>query len=75
MNTTDAETELRLLNIPDDVLGFCRAMFEAEAEGFDWLYFLEKPWKWAAEFAGWVSAGKPIDASHPNFDQWADSLE
>ncbi len=43
-----------------DVAEFAGYMAEAEDwSAADLLYFLEKPWKWQAEFDAWVASGKP----------------
>ncbi len=47
-----AEGELRAWPIPDDCCAFVRGMLGWDP-GFDVAYFLEKPWKWAREFAIW----------------------
>ncbi len=50
-----AESTLRAWPIPDDCVGFVTAMLRWDP-GFDVAYFLERPWKWAREFAIWKDA-------------------
>ena len=76
MERSDGEAELaRLLQVPDVVLNFARAMFEADGENFEWLDFLEKPWKWGREYARWCDAGKPADLDGADFARFVASLE
>ncbi len=55
----EAEKLTRLLVVPDDMLGFVRMMRDWQGTDFDYVYWLEKPWKWERELAVWLSAGKP----------------
>ena len=50
-----AEAKLRAWPIPEACAAFVRAMQDANLP-FDVAYFLEKPWKWAREYAIWDDA-------------------
>lgn len=45
--------------VPDKLIQFGRALQDADALVDGWPYFLEKPWKWAAEFDTWVALDSP----------------
>lgn len=69
----DASSDLLCLGVrlSDECLSFARAMKELYASDFDWLYFLEKPYKWARQFEVWVEHGRPADDSEPQWDHFA----
>ena len=61
-------TELRDLSVPGDVLCFARFLYEAERLPDDeWLYFLQKPWKWEPEYVLWFNNGQPQTADEADF--------
>jgi hypothetical protein len=60
--------------VPDRILCFCRAMKEATLDEFDWLYFLEKPWKWESEYGTWQIAGQPQDPEDAGWAQFEASV-
>lgn len=77
-DTDEAETYLRQHAIGDHMLMFARAL--AEADSFagkieNFLYFLEKPWKWAWEFGVWDQKGRPLDDSEPGWQAFLEAVE
>lgn len=59
---------LAAIAVPGSVLRFVRAMVEWQGSEFEVAYFLEKPWKWEAEFVAWLSHGRPTSSAD---DGWA----
>jgi hypothetical protein len=82
VDVEQAERFLRTQAPGDEFLQFIRALVETGAlrEG-GWerysafVYFLEKPWKWAGEYAAWVEAGRPMDDSEPGWEQFWTGIE
>ena len=61
---------------PDFFLQFIRALVEADAiDTGEFVYFLEKPWKWADAFAAWDAFGRPLDHSMPGWDSFLLAVE
>lgn len=61
--------------IDGDFLRFACALREAVGPGFDWTYFLEKPWKWAPEWVAWVAECEPSDPTSDGWDGFAAVVE
>jgi len=74
MNERQARELLSGWRIPDNCVSFARAMHDYD-HGFDWPYFLEKPYKWAREFAAWTAAGRPIERRDPGWDGFERALD
>ncbi len=53
----EAEAQMKRWEIRDDMFEFVRVLDEWDRT-FEWLLFLEKPWKWSKEYVIWVAAGK-----------------
>jgi hypothetical protein len=76
MDRETAINELRMKRLDDDLLGFATAMKAAQGDEFDWLYFLDKPQKWAPEYAAWVDSGRPVRAEDgAAWEQWLAAME
>lgn len=59
--------------VPAKLIDFGRALEEANGD-HDWPYFLTKPYKWAAEFAAWQTAGLPSSAADPGWNEFCDHI-
>lgn len=81
--TEDKAREVLATQAPsDEFLQFARAMIDAGKfaaaetnELREFTYFLEKPWKWAAEFAAWDAAGRPQDGSEQGWEAFLVAVE
>lgn len=72
-----AEDQLRLRSINDELLAFARALDSAGQfqKVSEVIYFLEKPWKWAPEWAVWTTVGKPMDESEAGWEAFQESVD
>lgn len=73
-----AERYLRSATLDDISLQFVRALAEADAFNGDIsnvLYFLDKPWKWAKEYAVWGANGRPNDDSEPGWEAFQAAVD
>ena len=66
----------------DEFLQFIRALVEADLLETDvrgdfgeFIYFLEKPWKWAGAFVAWDTAGRPLDDSEQGWQAFTEAVE
>lgn len=59
------------VRVSDLALGYLRAVRELEGDSFDWLYLLEKPHKWQADFDLWRRHGMPSGPNAATWDAWA----
>lgn len=75
--TFEAEVALRNSAIEDHTLQFIRALDSADVfpGAGALIYFLEKPWKWAPEYAAWLASGKPMDYSEDGWDEFVAAVE
>lgn len=81
----DSEQAGRILQAhapADEFLQFIRALVEGDLLETDvrgdmgeFVYFLEKPWKWADAFVAWDAAGRPLDASEAGWEQFLAAVE
>lgn len=77
VSVDEAEEYLRRNAIGDEMLTFARALVEADAfagKEDNFLYFLEKPWKWARQLIAWHQAGRPLDASEAGWDLFYEAV-
>lgn len=72
MKTAYAETLLAQMadRMPDNLVRFGEALEAGDLLELGWPYFLEKPWKWADEYAAWSKLGYPSSADREAFDSW-----
>jgi len=69
-----AAEELRRVRV-DSVLLRLGSALELAGAMDDLYYFLEKPWKWAAEYRLWCQHGQPIDAGDERWEPFLVELE
>lgn len=70
--TTSPHGPLReQVKLTDSALSFARALHELERDDFDFLYFLDRPGKWQADYELWLLRGAPTNDADPAWDGWA----
>lgn len=67
-NARSLSDEVRLT---DRGLAFLKAIIDAQAWDEEVVEsFLEKPYKWDAEYAHWLNCGAPTVTGEPDFERW-----
>ena len=63
--------------VPSNLIDFGRALdsWLGGANEFEWAYFLEKPWKWAGEYALWANLNYPQDGDGQSWDEFVNTLD
>lgn len=76
INRDEAGRILQGFAPPDEFLQFIRALVEADViDPDEFVYFLEKPWKWADAFVAWNEAGRPLDDSESGWGKFNEAVE
>ncbi len=60
--------------VRDDGLRFLRALLAVQPD-LDWIYLLEKPWKWQREYELWQEHGRPTDPAADTFNVFTEAVD